>query len=99
MAGRYIPKQGEVVWLDFNPQTGHEQAGRRPALVLSPLAYNRKTGLMLCCPMTNQVKGHPFEVSMAEVKGITGVAPADHKSRVSIGGSGARKRKAVFLKK
>ncbi len=62
MAPRYIPETGDIVWLHFNPQTGHEQAGHRPALVLSPSAYNRKTGLMLCCPMTSQIKGYPFEV-------------------------------------
>ena len=74
---RYVPKQGDIVWLDFNPQKGHEQAGRRPALVLSSTRYNRVTGLMVCCPLTNQVKGYPFEVSMAGVGGISGVALAD----------------------
>lgn len=58
----YVPEAGDVVWLQFNPQAGHEQAGRRPAVVLSPLAYNRRTSLMLCCPMTTQIKGYPFEV-------------------------------------
>jgi mRNA interferase MazF len=62
MAPRYVPDAGDVVWLSFDPQAGHEQAGHRPALVLSPTAYNRKAGLMVCCPMTTQVKGHPFEV-------------------------------------
>ena len=62
MARRYVPASGDVVWLNFTPQAGHEQAGRRPALVLSPAAYNGKTGLMLCCPMTTQIKGYPFEV-------------------------------------
>lgn len=73
----YVPKQGDVVWLDFDPQTGHEQRGRRPALVLSPSRYNRVTGLMVCCPMTNQVKGYPFEVGMQGVRSVTGVALAD----------------------
>ena len=59
---RYVPDQGDVVWLDFDPHAGHEQAGHRPAMVLSPAAYNGKTGLMLCCPMTTQIKGYPFEV-------------------------------------
>ena len=59
---RYVPDAGDVVWLDFDPQAGHEQRGHRPALVLSPAAYNSRTGLMLCCPMTTQVKGYPFEV-------------------------------------
>lgn len=62
MAARYVPDAGDVVWLWFDPQAGHEQAGHRPALVLSPAAYNRKAGLMVCCPMTTQIKGHPFEV-------------------------------------
>jgi len=73
----YVPKQGDVVWLDFDPQAGHEQKGRRPALVLSPSRYNRVTGLMVCCPMTNQVKGYPFEVAMKGVRGVSGVALAD----------------------
>ncbi len=62
---RYVPRAGDIVWLQFNPQAGHEQSGHRPALVLSPADYNRKTGLMLCCPITSQVKGYPFEVSIA----------------------------------
>ena len=57
----YIPEAGDIVWLHFNPQAGHEQAGHRPALVLSPAKYN-KIGLMLCCPMTTKLKGYPFEV-------------------------------------
>ena len=59
------PDAGDIVWLQFNPQAGHEQAGHRPALVLSPASYNSKTGLMLCCPMSTQVKGYPFEVAVA----------------------------------
>ena len=59
---RYVPDAGDIVALDFTPQAGHEQAGRRPAIVLSPAAYNGKTGLMLCCPMTRQIKNYPFEV-------------------------------------
>ena len=62
MADSYIPEAGDIVWLHFNPQAGHEQAGHRPALVVSPSAYNAKTGLMLCCPMTTKIKGYPFEV-------------------------------------
>lgn len=62
MVRRYVPDAGDVVWLHFDPQAGHEQAGHRPALVISPAAYNGKTGLMLCCPMTTQIKGYPFEV-------------------------------------
>ena len=71
---RYVPKQGDIVWVDFNPQSGHEQAGRRPALVLSATEYNRKVGLMLCCPLTNQVKGYPFEVAMERLVAISSQA-------------------------
>ncbi len=62
MAREYVPERGEIVWLLFNPQAGHEQSGRRPALVISPRAYNRKVGLALLCPVTSSVKGYPFEV-------------------------------------
>ncbi|MEP7353108.1 MAG: endoribonuclease MazF [Acidobacteriota bacterium] len=62
MARLYVPDAGDIVWLNFTPQAGHEQAGRRPALVLSPAAYNSKTSLMLCCPLTTQIKNYPFEV-------------------------------------
>jgi mRNA interferase MazF len=62
---RYVPEAGDIVWLHFDPQAGHEQAGHRPALVVSPANYNSKTGLMLCCPMTTQIKGYPFEVLIA----------------------------------
>ncbi|EAA9186569.1 endoribonuclease MazF [Klebsiella pneumoniae] len=67
---QYIPDCGDVVWLDFDPQAGHEQAGHRPALVLSPEIYNGKTGLMLCCPMSTKVKGYPFEVRNGEASVI-----------------------------
>jgi mRNA interferase MazF len=58
----YVPDAGDIVWLHFDPQAGHEQAGHRPALVLSPARYNRLRGMMICCPMTSKVKGYPFEV-------------------------------------
>ena len=73
----YVPERGDVVWLDFDPQAGHEQAGRRPAFVVSPAAYNGKTGLMLCCPITTQVKGYPFEVAVAGVAKVKGVILSD----------------------
>lgn len=60
----YVPEAGDIVWLNFTPQAGHEQGGHRPAVVVSPARYNR-TGLMLCCPMTSKVKGYPFEVAVA----------------------------------
>jgi mRNA interferase MazF len=75
---RYIPAQGDLVWLDFSPQAGHEQAGRRPALILSPIAYNRRTGLALVCPLTRQAKGYPFEVPLPTQLPITGVVLSDH---------------------
>ena len=59
---RAVPDAGDIVWLEFDPQAGREQAGHRPALVLSPAAYNGKTSLMVCCPMTTRIKGYPFEV-------------------------------------
>lgn len=65
MSRTFVPDAGDIVWLQFDPQADHEQAGHRPALVLSPAAYNGKTGLMLCCPMTTQIKGYPFEVRIA----------------------------------
>lgn len=65
MPKHYVPDAGDVVWLSFDPQTGHEQADHRPALVLSPATYNGRTGLMVCCPMTTQLKGYPFEVALA----------------------------------
>ena len=71
------PQRGYAVWLDFDPQSGHEQAGRRPALILSPAAYNSKTGLALCCPITSQVKGYPFECPLPPGLPIQGVALAD----------------------
>ncbi|WP_396189611.1 endoribonuclease MazF [Flavobacterium sp.] len=63
MPKAYIPDTGDVVWLEFDPQAGHEQAGHRPALVLSPKIYNDRSSLILCCPMTTQIKGYPFEVA------------------------------------
>ena len=64
-----VPDAGEVLWLEFAPQAGHEQAGHRPALVMSPASYNGKTGLMVFCPLTTRIKGHPFEV-ITQVDGV-----------------------------
>src|SRR5215218_1725265 len=72
----YIPESGEIVWITFNPQAGHEQSGRRPALVLSPSAYNGKVGLAILCPITSQVKGYPFEVQIRGRR-VDGVVLAD----------------------
>ena len=73
----YVPRRGDAVWIDFNPQAGHEQAGRRPAVVLSPRAYNEKTGLAILCPVTSRVKGYPFEVEIPAGLELTGVILAD----------------------
>ncbi len=72
-----VPRRGDLVWLDFTPQSGHEQAGRRPALVLSPEQYNAKVGLALVCPITSQVKGYPFEVAIPHHAKVSGVVLAD----------------------
>ena len=73
----YVPKRGDAIWINFNPQSGHEQSGRRPAIVLSPQSYNGKVGLCLLCPITNQVKGYPFEVVLPAGLGVTGVVLSD----------------------
>ncbi len=73
----YVPERGDAVWITLDPQAGHEQAGRRPALVLSPSAYNGRVGLALFCPITNQVKGYPFEVPIPAGSSVTGVVGAD----------------------
>jgi mRNA interferase MazF len=73
----YIPERGDVIWISFNPQAGHEQAGRRPAVVLSPKAYNGKVGLAILCPITNQAKGYPFEVELSGEIDVTGVILSD----------------------
>jgi mRNA interferase MazF len=73
----YVPARGDLIWLQFHPQAGHEQAGRRPALVISPGSYNRRVGLALCCPVTSQVKGYPFEVPLPPGLGIEGVILSD----------------------
>jgi mRNA interferase MazF len=77
VTSRYIPAQGDIVWLQFNPQAGHEEAGRRPALVISPKEYNRKVGLALFCPVTLQVKGYPFEVLLPSGLGVSGAVLSD----------------------
>jgi mRNA interferase MazF len=74
----YTPDAGDLVWIDFDPQAGREQARRRPALVLSPLRYNRVAGLALMCPVTSGRKGYPFEVAVPEGLPISGVILADH---------------------
>ena len=73
----YKPKRGDIVWLTFNPQAGHEQAGRRPALVLSPATYNGKVGLAILCPITSKVKGYPFEVVIPNGLKVNGAILSD----------------------
>lgn len=77
MAAKYIPGRGDLVWLQFTPQAGHEQAGHRPAVALSPRSYNQKTGLALFCPVTSQIKGYPFEVKLPDGLPVKGVVLCD----------------------
>lgn len=74
---KYVPAKGDIVWLEFSPQVGHEQAGHRPALCISPQEYNNKVGLAIFCPITSQEKGYPFEVKLPDTVGIKGVILAD----------------------
>lgn len=76
-SGKYVPEQGDLIWLDFNPQKEHEQRGKRPALVISPKIYNEKTSLCLCLPITSKVKGYPFEVALPKKLSIEGVILSD----------------------
>ena len=91
-ASRYQPDRGDLMWLDFNPQAGHEQTGRRPALVVSPLAYNARTGLALCCPITSHIKGYPFEVLVPDGLKVSGAVLADHVKNLDW-----RARRAEFI--
>ena len=75
--GEYVPERGDAVWITLDPQAGHEQSGRRPALILSPSAYNGRVGLALLCPITSQVKGYPFEVPLPAGLPVAGVVGAD----------------------
>jgi len=77
VSNSYVPDRGDLVWLQFNPQSGHEQAGKRPALVISPAAYNGKVGLSLLCPVTSKIKGYPFEVIIPQDLSIEGVILSD----------------------
>jgi mRNA interferase MazF len=88
----YIPNTGDLIWLTFDPQAGREQAGRRPALVLSPAAYNEKTNLALVCPISTRVKGYPFEVPLPEGLPISGVVLSDHLKSLDW-----KQRKAEFV--
>lgn len=92
MVNSDVPRRGDIVWLTFDPQSGHEQAGRRPALVISPEAYNRTVGLALLCPITSQRKGYPFEVDIPPGLPIRGVVLADQIKSLDW-----RARKAEFV--
>ena len=92
VAKTYIPDRGDFVWIDLNPRQGHEQSGRRPAIVLSPKSYNRKTGLCVICPATRQSKGYAFEVEHVSSRGERGVILSDHVRNVDW-----QVRKAQFI--
>ena len=77
MVKQYVPDRGDLVWVEFQPQSGHEQRGLRPALVLSPKSYNQKTSLAILCPITNKEKGYPFEVKLTQKVPVTGVILSD----------------------
>lgn len=91
VARAYVPGVGDLVWLTFDPQAGHEQRGRRPALILSPRVYNLKARLAIACPISSRVKGYPFEVPLPSGGTITGVVLADHVKNLDW-----RARRAVF---
>ena len=75
--GRYIPDRGDIVWINFTPHAGHEQRGKRPALILSPKIYNEKTSLCICLPITSKIKGYPFEVALPDTLPVQGVVLSD----------------------
>ena len=86
------PERGDLVWIDFDPQTGREQAGRRPALVLTPARYNRLVGLLIACPVTTHAKGYPFESLLPAELPVRGVVLADHVRSLDW-----RTRRAAFI--
>ena len=94
MSSTFVPERGDAVWIDLNPQAGHEQSGRRPAVVLSPSAYNGLTGLLVLCPVTSRVKGYPFEVAIPPGLAVSGVILADQVRSVDW-----RARRADFVTK
>jgi mRNA interferase MazF len=93
MATNYIPDRGDFVWLNFTPQSGYEQRGKRPAIVISPKAYNKKTSLAICCPITSKIKGYPFEV-LTNGKKVKGAILSDHLKNLDW-----KARKAKFIEK
>ena len=93
-SGKYIPERGDILWLQFSPQAGHEQAGKRPALCLSPKIYNEKTNLGLFCPITTKQKGYPFEVPLPDNFPVKGVILTDQIRNLDW-----NVRKAMFIAK
>lgn len=93
-SGKYVPSRGDIVWLSFNPQAGHEQSGHRPAVVISPKEYNGKVGLALFCPITSKIKDYPFEVKIIIKDIINGVILADQVKSLDW-----EKRQATFIAK
>jgi mRNA interferase MazF len=89
---RYVPERGDIVWINLNTQAGHEQAGYRPALVISTKAYNTKVRLMLCCPITHQANGYPFEVNLRGDPHVSGVVLADQAKCLDWQARGIRKK-------
>ncbi len=89
---QYVPGRGHAIWLSFDRQLGHEQAGRRPALVVSPSSYNEKVGLALVCPISSRVKGYPFEVEIPKESGVEGAVLSDQVKSLDW-----EKRKAEFI--
>lgn len=94
MVKSYVPDKGDIIWLHFTPQSGKEQAGHRPALVLSPARYNKIFGLCLVCPITSKVKGLPFEVKLTDSQEVRGVVLSDQIRNLDW-----RTRKASFIEK
>lgn len=90
----YVPDRGDLVWLEFTPQAGSEQRGRRPVLVLSPKSYNIKVGLALFCPLTSKVKGYPFEVALPDGYAVSGVVLSDQLKSLDW-----RSRKVTFIER
>ena len=95
MSSAYVPAAGDVVWLQFDPQVGHEQGGHRPALVLSPSNYNAACGMMVCCPMSSRIKGYPFEIVVSQTP--PGVVLADQVKNLDWRARGAVRKGAVSL--
>ena len=95
MVSRYVPDTGDILWLQFDPQAGHDQAGHRPAFVLSPAAYNKTRGMMICCPMTSQIKGYPFEVVVSQVP--PSVVLSDQIKSLDWNARGAKKKGSVSM--